>query len=58
MPTIVWILLILAVALTLTVMLTQRFGRPMEPAQQRRLGGVLIVLVFILLVARLLAEIF
>lgn len=58
MPAIVWILLILAVALTLTVMLTQRFGRPLEPGQQRRLGSILIILVFVLLVARLVVELF
>lgn len=58
MPAIVWILIILAVALALVVALTQRYGRRLEPEEQRRLGGILMVLVFVMLVARLLAELF
>ena len=58
MPTIFWILLVLAGALAVTVMLTQRFGRPLQPAEQGRLGRWLVGLVLALLVARLLAELF
>lgn len=58
MPAIVWILLVLAIALSLVVVLTQRYGRPMGGEQQQRLGKILMVLVFVLLVARLVAELF
>lgn len=56
MPALVWILLILGVALTAVVMLAQRFGRPLSAAEQSRLGRILMVLVFVLLLARLIAE--
>lgn len=58
MPVIVWILLVLAGALTLMVLLTQRFGRPLAAAEQNRLSRWLIGLILLLLVARLLAELF
>lgn len=54
MPPLVWILLALGVALALTVKLTERLGRPLEPGEQARLSRILMLLVFVLLVARLL----
>jgi hypothetical protein len=47
------ILLLLFAALALVVTLTERYAKPIAPEQQSKLSGIIIILIFVMLAARL-----
>lgn len=52
------ILLILFITLFVVVQLAERYGKPMDPEKQSRLSKIALILIAILLVTRLLKELF
>ncbi len=52
------ILLVLFVSLLILVTLAERFGKPMDPEKQAKLSKIALILIGVLLVARLLKEVF
>jgi uncharacterized membrane protein required for colicin V production len=58
MENLLFILLCLFIALFVVVKLTERFGKPMEPSEQRNLSRWAMILLAILLVGSLLRNMF
>ena len=52
------ILAVLFVCLFLVVTLAERFGKPMDPEKQVKLSRIAMILIGVMLVARLLKELF
>lgn len=56
MANLLLILVVLFAALLVTVKLVERFGKPMEPAQQQKLSRVAMVLITLLIVGSLVQQ--
>ena len=52
------ILAVLFICLFLVVTLAERFGKPMDPQKQAKLSRIALILIGVMLVARLLKELF
>ena len=52
------ILAVLFICLFLVVTLAERFGKPMDPEKQAKLSRIALILIGVMLVARLLRELF
>ena len=52
------ILAVLFICLFLAVTLAERYGKPMDPEKQAKLSRIALILIGVMLVARLLRELF
>lgn len=52
------ILLVLFISLYVVIKMTERFGKPMDPEKQAKLSNIALILIAVLLIARLLKEVF